>query len=30
MAYNPSAISVWIDVDGKPIELKPGENKFWK
>ncbi|MBR5308736.1 MAG: polysaccharide deacetylase family protein [Clostridia bacterium] len=28
MAYNPSAISVWIDVDGKPIELKPGENKF--
>ena len=28
MAYNPSNISVWIDVDGKPVELKPGENKF--
>ena len=28
MAYNPSAISVWIDVAGKAVELKPGENKF--
>ncbi len=28
MAYNPSAISVWIDVGGKTVELKPGENKF--
>ncbi len=28
MAYNPSAISVWIDVAGKAVELKPGENRF--
>ncbi len=28
MAYNPSNISVWIDVAGTPVELKPGENKF--
>lgn len=27
-AYNPSAVSVWIDVDGTPVELKPGENRF--
>ena len=25
--YNPSAISVWISVDGEPVEVKPGENK---
>lgn len=25
--YNPSAISVWISVDGKPVEVKPGELK---
>lgn len=28
MAYNPGAISVWITVDGQPVELVPGENKF--
>lgn len=27
-AYNPSGISVWIDVAGTPVELKPGENRF--
>lgn len=27
-AYNPSAISVWITVNGKPVELKPGHNSF--
>lgn len=27
-AYNPSAVSVWISVDGKPVELKPGHNEF--
>ncbi len=25
-AYNPSNISVWISVDDKPVELKPGYN----
>lgn len=24
MAYNPSAISVWVSVDGVPVECKPG------
>ncbi len=27
-AYNPSAISVWIDYNGKPVELKPGHNRI--
>ena len=25
--YNPCAISVWISVDGKPVEVKSGELK---
>ena len=24
MAYNPSAISVWVGVEGEPVECKPG------
>ena len=24
MAYNPSAVSVWVGVDGTPVECKPG------
>ena len=27
-AFNPSGISVWISVNGKPVELKPGHNSF--
>ncbi len=26
--YNPSNISVWISVDDKPVEIKPGYNKL--
>ena len=25
LVYNPSAISVWIGVDGRPVEIKGGE-----
>lgn len=25
MVYNPSAISVWVEDNGKPVEVKPGE-----
>ncbi len=27
LVTNPSAISVWIEVDGTPMEVKPGETK---
>lgn len=27
MVYNPNAISVWIEVDGKQLEIKSGETK---
>ncbi len=27
MVQNPSAVSVWIGVDGNPVEIKPGELK---
>lgn len=27
MFYNPSAISVWVDIDGEALELKPGVTK---
>lgn len=27
VACNPSARSVWIDVDGRPVEIQPGERK---
>ncbi len=27
MVYNPSALSVWIEVDGQPVEVGPGERK---
>lgn len=27
MVYNPSATAVWIDVDGQPVEIGPGEHK---
>ena len=26
--FNPSAISVWVGVDGDPVEIKPGENRL--
>lgn len=25
--YNPSAISVWVNADGNPVEIRPGEHK---
>lgn len=25
LAYNPTALSVWVSVDGQPLEIKPGE-----
>lgn len=28
MFYNPSAISVWVDVSGEKVELKPGVTKI--
>ncbi len=27
MVYNPSDISVWVGIDKKPVEIKPGETK---
>ncbi len=26
--FNPSRLSVWVDIDGKAVEIKPGENKL--
>lgn len=26
--FNPSRLSVWVDIDGQAIEIKPGENKL--
>lgn len=26
--YNPSGLSVWVELDGKAVEIKPGENKL--
>jgi len=28
MVYNPSCCSVWVAIDGVPVEIKPGENKL--
>ncbi len=26
--FNPSRLSVWVDIDGEAVEIKPGENKL--
>ena len=26
--FNPSKLSVWVEIDGKAVEIKPGENKL--
>jgi len=28
MVYNPSALSVWVDIDGSPVEIQSGVNKL--